>query len=180
MRDRFFARNALLIASVAGSALVFGGCAKTQTVTQAQNDAAVCDALQNVVSQANSNFSSLKVGAGVADYGHTRWDTKPIFPGADCDVIGWGNGKTNYGCTWTRKNGEEAKSDYAYGVGVAKSCLGSAWTSSAIPGVTGEGLRFSTQGNTNVVDVRVAKELDPSQSWHTSLIIGAPVNRDAK
>lgn len=161
-------------------ALAAMGCAKTQTVVQPQTDAAVCDALRNVVSQSASGFSSLKEGAGVSDYDHTRWDSKPIFQQADCDVISWGNGKNNYACTWASKSQADAGKDFSYGVGVAKSCLGSSWTESAIPGSTGQGTRFSTAGNPSVVDVRVAKELAPSQSWHTSLTVGSPINRDAK
>ena len=178
MIDRPLNRFSLLIS--AGLALAIVGCAKTQTVAQPQTDASVCDALKTVISQSSAGFSSLKVGAGVSDYDHTRWDSKPIFRDADCDVIGWGNGKTNFACTWTRKSSEEAKGDFTYGVGIAKSCLGSEWTQSAIPGVSGEGTRFSKPGNASVVDVRVAKEQSPSQAWLTSLTVGAPINRDAK
>jgi len=95
-------------------------------------------------------------------------------------VIGWGNGKSNYACTWSSKSHDDAKKDFTYGLDVAKSCLGSTWTQSSVSGVTGEGVRFSTPENTSVVDIRVAKELAPSQAWHTSLTVGAPINRDAK
>jgi hypothetical protein len=178
MNDHPSNRLPLLISI--GLALLSVGCAKNQSATQAQSDASVCGALRNVIAQSGSGFSSLRQGAGVSDYDHTRWDTKPILQNADCDVIGWGNGKANYACTWSSKSHEDAKKDFSYGLDVAKSCLGSTWTESSIPGVTGEGIRFSTPGNRAVVDIRVAKELAPSQSWHTSLTVGAPINRDAK
>ena len=178
MKDRSSKRLELFLS--VGLALLSAGCVKTQTAPQAQANTDVCGELKKVISQSSSGFSGLKEGAGVSDYDHTRWDTKPIFQNADCDVIGWGNGKYNYACTWSSKSHDDAKKDFSYGLDVAKSCLGSTWTQSSIPGVTGEGVRFSTPGNTSVVDIRVAKELAPSQSWHTSLTVGAPINRDAK
>jgi hypothetical protein len=178
MKDRPSNHSRLLI--TVGLALLSVGCVKNQTATQAQSDASVCGALRNVISQSNAGFSGLKEGAGVSDYDHTRWDTKPVFQNADCDVIGWGNGKSNYACTWSSKSHDDAKKDFSFGLDATKSCLGSSWTESSIPGVTGEGVRFSTPGNSSVIDIRVAKELAPSQSWHTSLTVGAPINRDAR
>jgi hypothetical protein len=180
MNNQLSPRSFLFLFCVTGLALGIGGCAKNKGVISTQSENSACEGLQNVIAQSSSDFSSLKVGAGVADYDHTRWDTKPIFQDADCDVIRWGNGKVNFACTWSSKSQEEAKKDFSYGLDVAKTCLGSSWTQSAIPGVTGEGVRFSAPGNASVVDVRVAKELAPSQSWHTSLTVGAPINRDAK
>ena len=63
---------------------------------------------------------------------------------------------------------------------MAKSCLGSGWSSASISGVTGEGTRFSSVGNPVVVDIRMAQELPPSKNWLTSLNIGAPINRNAR
>lgn len=160
--------------------MTMAGCTNTKAVNETQSDAQVCDALKNVISLAGSNYDSLKSGSGVADYDHTRWDTKSIFPGADCDVMGWGAGKTNYACTWSKGDSKEARNDYAYGIGVAKTCLGSGWSSASIPGVTGEGTRFSKAGSSVVVDIRMAQELPPSKNWLTSLTIGAPINRNAK
>lgn len=180
MSEKPFLKTALSLCSAAGLAMTLVGCANNKVTNDAQTDAQVCDALKNVIAHAGSNFDSLKSGNGVADYDHTRWDTKPIFKGADCDVIGWGAGKTNYACTWTKTESKDARSDFAYGLGVAKTCLGPEWLSTSIPGVTGEGARFSKAGSSVVIDVRLAQELPPSKNWLTSLTIGAPINRNAK
>lgn len=180
MNEKSFLKTSLSLCSAAVLATTLAGCANTKAVNEAQTDAQACDALKNVISQAGSNFDSLKSGAGVADYGHTRWDAKSIFRGADCDVIGWGAGKTNYACTWSKGDSKDARNDYEYSLGVAKTCLGSGWSSTSIPGVTGEGMRFSTKGSSVVVDVRMAQELPPSKNWLTSLTVGAPINKNAK
>jgi hypothetical protein len=156
--------------------IILAGCSKPQSVKETDD----CSALQNVIANAGTNFDALKEGSGVTDYDHTHWDTKPIFSGAECDVIGWGGGKSNYMCTWTKTDAQAAKSDYAKGLEIAKKCLGSGWTSAAIPGVRGEGTRFSKSGSSYVVDVRVSQENAPASGWHTSLAVGSPINRDAK
>ena len=180
MKEKHFVYDSLKLSSVLGLAITLGACASTKAVNDVQTDAQVCGALKNVITHAGSNFDSLKVGAGVADYDHTRWDTKSIFPKADCDVVGWGAGRTNYACTWSKADSKEALNDYKYGLNVAKTCLGEGWSSTAIPGVTGEGTRFSTIGNSVVVDIRMAQERSPSKTWMTSLIVGAPVNSNAR
>ena len=180
MSEKPFPKTALNFCSAIGLAMMISGCANNKVVNEAQTDSQACDALKNVIANAGTNFDSLKSGNGVADYDHKRWDTKSIFPGADCDVIGWGAGKSDYACTWTKNDSTGARSDYAYGLSVAKSCLGSGWSSASIPGVTGEGTRFSSVGNSVVVDIRMAQELAPSKNWLTSLTVGAPINRNAK
>lgn len=180
MSEKPFPQSALSFCSAAGLAIAIVGCSNNKVISEAQTDSQVCAALRGVIAQAATNFESLKSGNGVADYDHTRWDTKSIFPGADCDVIGWGAGKTNYACTWTKGDSTSARSDYDYGLGVAKNCLGSGWSTASIPGVTGEGIRFSTVGNSAVVDIRMAQELSPSKNWLTSLTVGSPINRNAK
>lgn len=180
MNKKHSAINPLKLCSAVGIAITLGACANTKPVNDVQTDTQACAALKNVIAHAGSNYDSLKIGSGVVDYDHTRWDTKSIFPEADCDVISWGAGKTNYACTWNKKDSKEARADYAYGLSLAKTCLGSEWTSSGIPGVTGEGTRFATVGSSTVVDIRIAQELPPSKSWMTSLTVGLPINRNAK
>lgn len=180
MNKKPFLHASLKVCFAAGLTAALFGCAGTKSVNEAQTDSQACDSLKNVIAQASTNFEVLKSGTGVADYDHTRWDTKPIFPGADCDVIGWGAGKTNYACTWTKADAKDARNDYAYGIQVAQSCLGATWVSASIPGVTGEGVRYSKAGSSVVVDIRKAQELSPAKGWLTSLTVGAPINRNAK
>ena len=173
-------KTRLYLAATASVTLSMIGCTTSGVQKEAQTDSRACEAFKDVISKSASNFDSLKQGAGVTDYDHTRWDTRAIFDGADCDVIGWGAGKTNYACTWTKPSADAARKDYQTTVTAVRSCLGASWSETAIPGVTGEGLRFSTKGSPSVVDLRMNKELATSGNWLTSLTVGSPINRNAK
>lgn len=158
-------------------ALTLQGCSTTNKVNNQLTDAEACGALKNVIAQAGSDFNQLK-GTRITAYDHTRWDTRSIFPKADCDIIGWSTGKTNYACTWNKSSELEARNDYANGLKLASSCLGPSWTASDIKGVTGEGQRFTTAGSSTAVEVRVHQEQKPSTDWQTSLSVGAAIHPD--
>ena len=180
MKDPLTLRISRDLLTVASLSLAIAGCTTSGPSKQHQTQAEACSALGNVVTQSASDFKALKQGAGVTDYDHTRWDTPAIFEGADCDVLGWGAGKSNYACTWSQPDAQTARKDYESGVAIARTCLGATWAEASIPGSSGEGLRFSRKGSPVVVDVRLNQERSPSASWMTSLTVGSPINRNAK
>ena len=155
------------------------GCQGTATKDPAVSDAKACSLLKNVIAQAGNDFKGLK-GTATVDYDHTRWDAAPIMSGTDCDILGWGSGRTNYACTWDKANEASARSDYASGVSMVKNCLGAEWQTSKPAGQTGEATRFAKSGSPTVVELRTYKEQAPATSWQTSLTVGPPINRDAR
>ena len=167
--------GALSLAAV----VALSGCQSAATKDPAVSDAKACSLLKNVIGQAGSDFKSLK-GTATVDYDHTRWDTQPILPGTDCDILGWGSGRTNFACTWDKANEATARSDYASGVSLVKNCLGPEWKTSKPAGQTGEATRFATTGSPTVVELRTYRELAPATGWQTSLTVGPPINRDAR
>jgi len=143
------------------------------------SESQACSSLRQVLAQAETGFTSLR-GSATTDYDHTRWDAQPIIAGTQCDVIGWGGGKTNYACAWSKGSQASARSDYQEGLGIVQRCLGPEWTASHPAGQTGEATLFSKGSDPAKVEVRYYKERDPSSNWQTSLTIGPPVTRDAR
>ncbi len=156
------------------------GCAQhAATKTENIGDAAACAALKTVIADAGTGFQSLR-GSASQDYDHTRWDTKPILPGTDCDIVAWGGGRTHYGCTWDKGNEATARADYDAGLGLVSRCLGSGWQVSHPAGQSGEASRFARSDSPTTVEIRYYRERDPSRQWQTSLTIGPPITRDAR
>lgn len=154
------------------------GCSTTPT-THTLSDAESCSLLNKVIAQSATGFEALK-GTRVTDYDHSRWDTAPIMTGANCDVISWGTGNTNFACTWDQPAETAARNDYTSGLKLVTSCLGASWAASSLPGSNGEGQRFSKLGENAVVDVRVYPERPPSTAWQTSVTVGSAINRNAR
>lgn len=159
--------------------MALAGCQSASTKDSQVSDAKACSMLKNVIAQAGNDFKSLK-GTATVDYDHTRWDAAPIMPGTDCDILGWGSGRTNFACTWDKANEATARSDYAGGVSLVKNCLGAEWQTSKPAGQTGEATRFARAGSPTVVELRTYQEKAPASGWQTSLTVGPPINRDAR
>lgn len=138
-----------------------------------------CSSLKNVLAQASTGFISLR-GSTTNAYDHTRWDAQSVIPGTDCDVIGWGGGRTNYACTWDKGNEASAHADYQFGLDIVQRCLGATWIVSHAAGQTGQATLFSKGNDPNKIEIRYYKERDPSSNWQTSLTIGPPVSRDGR
>ncbi|MFM2007113.1 MAG: hypothetical protein RLZZ09_2768 [Pseudomonadota bacterium] len=158
------------------------GCTENMNMQKpkaAISEVQACSSLKSVLSQANTGFTGLR-GSATTDYDHTRWDAQPIIPGTECDVIGWGGGRTNYACAWNKGSEASALSDYQGGLGIVQRCLGPEWTASHPAGQTGQATLFSKGSDPAKVEVRYYKERDPSSNWQTSLTIGPAVTRDAR
>ena len=173
-----FARP-LLIVAFGGIAVACSQNMNMQKPSAAIGEGQACSSLKSVLAQASTGFSALR-GSATTDYDHTRWDAQPIIAGTQCDVIGWGGGRTNYACVWNKGSEASARSDYQDGLGIVQRCLGSEWTASHPAGQTGEATLFSKGGDPAKIEVRYFKERDPSSNWQTSLTIGPPVTRDAR
>ena len=161
--------------------LLIQGCASNPTAgNKVMTDAESCSALKHVVEQSKTDFNTLKDGTRHPDYDHDHWDAKPIFNGAECDVIKWGSRGSNFVCNWEKDNEQAAKKDYASGLATIESCLSKEWTSSPIAGAKGEAKRFAKAGETTVIDVRVYQERAPANGWLTGVSVGPAINRDAR
>jgi hypothetical protein len=171
-----FAKSVVVVAL---GGLVVACSQNMQKPTAAISEGQACTSLKSVLAQASTGFIALR-GSGTTDYDHTRWDARPIIAGTQCDVIGWGGGRTNYACAWNKGNEASARSAYQDGLGIVQRCLGQEWTVTHPAGQTGEATLFSKGSDPAKVEVRFYKERDPSNNWQTSLTIGPPVTRDAR
>lgn len=154
-------------------------CADMTPLTTAKREQDACVTLNKVIGQAGNDYKSLK-GAATTDYDHTRWDTPPIIPGTDCDIVAWGGGRTNYACTWNEGDEAAAKADYQEGLQLVQRCLGPGWQATHPAGQTGKATLFAKPGDPTKLEVRYYKERDPSRNWQTSLTIGPAITRDAR
>lgn len=159
--------------------LFASACAHRPDETQLPSEAEICSSLNYVVSQADSDFKEIRRNVAV-DPLVNRWDTKPIFPGTECDVLGWGGGRFTYNCVWQESDQPTAKDNYESNVKLATRCLHTDWRASEQPGKTGRTTLFSKSGTDTKIELRYFQERAPSTLWQTSVTIGDRITPDAR
>ncbi|MDD2767109.1 MAG: hypothetical protein PHT19_00150 [Methylococcus sp.] len=165
-------------AIAAGAVCLLAACAHQTVETAAPSEAEICKSLGHVVSQADSDFKDIKLNV-VVDPLANRWDTKPIFPGTDCDVLDWGGGRFTYNCVWQESDQTTARENYEENVKLAGRCLGKDWQASEQPGKTGKLSLFSKAGENTQIELRYFQERAPATKWQTSVTIGDRITPDA-
>jgi hypothetical protein len=159
--------------------LLATACAHQPTESKAPSEAEICNSLSYVVGQADSDFKEIKLNV-IVDPLVNRWDTKPVFPDTDCDVLDWGGGRLTYNCVWQEGDQATARANYDANVKLAGRCLGAAWHASEQPGKTGQATLFSKAGENTKVELRYFQEREPATKWQTSVTIGDRITPDAR
>lgn len=161
---------------------VVPGCAGKLGSTPQPSEAELCARLQDVVVQADSEFRKFKTTPTISPFsGMTKWETKPVFPESQCDVLEWAGGRTNYVCTWPDAAEAAARAtqiDTSTRIG---TCLGRDWSRTDSRGQTGSAAIFTRPGTKTQVVMRYFR---PRQGlgdrWETSLTIGDEVKAETR
>ncbi|CAI8876160.1 protein of unknown function [Methylococcus capsulatus] len=69
--------------------MLCSGCARQRSAPSLSTEAEICQSLDYAIKQAASDFNDIRLNV-TPYYVMNRWDTKPIFPEADCDIFDWG------------------------------------------------------------------------------------------
>lgn len=160
--------------------LMLSGCAPHRVAVNTPSEPEVCASLQDIVAQADVRFAKFKTTPTIDATG-TRWETKPVFPESQCEVVEWGGGRINYICTWHEGDESAARETYQQNAALIGRCLGGAWSRSDSRGQTGEAAWFRKGKERTSVVMRYFKpRAGYSSWWETSLTIGDDVTPDAR
>lgn len=165
-----------------GSSILLGlavipGCAGKSGTTAPPSEAELCARLLDVVAQSESEFRKFKTTPTINPFsGMTKWETRPVFPESQCDVLEWAGGRTNFVCAWpdaTEASARETQIDTSARIA---TCLGRDWSRTDNRGQTGDAAIFTRPGAKTQVVMRYFR---PRQGlgdrWETSLTIGDEV-----
>ncbi len=173
-------KNLLIGCSVLLGIAITSGCAGKFGTPAQPSEAELCAQLKDVVEQSESEFPRLKTTPTISPFsGMTKWETKPVFPDSQCDVLEWAGGRTNFVCTWpdaAEASARETQVDTSARIG---TCLGREWSRTDSRGQTGAAAIFSRPGKKTQVVMRYFR---PRQGlgdrWETSLTIGDEVKAE--
>lgn len=172
------------IASAGGFCLLLTlGCAGPAGTSGARpTDAELCASLQEIVGQADTRFQRYKTTQTIDPLsGMAKWETRPVFPDSQCDVLEWGGGRTNYVCTWNQGSEAQARDIYLKNSRLIASCLVPPWTRAETRGQTGGALVFTKAGTSTQVVMRYFMPRRAFGSvWETSLTIGDEVTAEMR
>lgn len=172
-----------VIAAAGGVCLILSfGCARYREPAARPSDAELCASLQDVIAQADSRFQKFKTTPTINPLsGMTKWETKPVFPDSQCDVLEWGGGRINYVCTWHQGNESQARATYLKNSALTERCLLPLWKRSETRGQTGGAAVFTKPGESTQVVMRYFLPRHGfGSAWETSLTIGDEVTADMR
>lgn len=153
------------------------GCTGRLGNTAQPSEAELCARLQDVVAQSESEFRKFKTTPTINPFsGMTKWETRPVFPESQCDVLEWAGGRTNFVCTWPDAAEASARETQIDTSARIATCLGRDWSRTDNRGQTGGAAVFKHPGRKTEVVMRYFR---PRQGlgdrWETSLTIGDEV-----
>ncbi|WP_139556635.1 hypothetical protein [Methylotetracoccus oryzae] len=165
---------------LAGS-LLLSGCA-SQTTAPPPTTAELCASLKDVVAQSETRFRKFKTTPTISPFsGMTKWETRPVFPDSQCDVLEWVGGRTNYACTWPDGSEAEARATYEKNAGLIAGCLTAPWSKAETRGQTGGATTFTQRGKSTQVVMRYFKPRGGFMpTWETSLTIGDEITSEPR
>lgn len=168
--------------AVAAFVALSAGCAQRGPTAPPPTEAELCKSLQDVVAQSEVQFRKFKTTPTISPFsGMTKWETHPVFPESQCDVLEWLGGRTNFVCTWPDGSEAEARATYVKNADRIGQCLGTAWSRLDNPGQTGSATTFRQAKKPTHIVMRYFKPrsgLIPS--WETSLTIGDEVTSEPR
>jgi hypothetical protein len=172
-------------ATVAGGfclSAALSGCAHQSSTVAPPSDAQLCGSLQDVIDQSDKRFQKYKTTATISFMsGMTKWETKPVFPDSQCDVLEWAGGRTNYVCTWRADDESHARETFQKNSALMARCLGQTWTPAETRGQTGGATVFTKGGESTQVVMRYFQPRGGfAKSWETSLTIGDEVTSEPR
>jgi hypothetical protein len=165
-------QQSLTTAAIVTLALLLAACAQTP-VAPARQQAKVdeCGLLQEVLAQDDLGYTGLKTRK-ILTRRVNIWQTRPVFPGTDCQVWEWGQDLVHYGCDWPQADESAARETFNTYVPRIQQCLGPQWGTRKLTGKTGEGALFSKPGEDTAIALRYFRDKGPSGGWQTSLVVG--------
>jgi len=173
-------RAAAVVAGVC--LLLLSGCAHHNGAAPRSSDTELCSSLQDIIAQADSRFRKFKATRTISPFsGMTKWETKPVFPNSQCDVLEWVGGRTNYVCTWPEGTEAQSRETYQKNAALMARCLTQPWSQSETRGQTGGATTFKQPGKSTQVVIRYFRPRGGfSPAWETSLTIGDEVTSEPR
>lgn len=160
--------------------LLTSGCAQYGGAAQPPSEAEACSSLRSIIAASDRQFREYKTTPTINPLsGMTKWETRPVFPNAQCDVLEWAGGRTNYVCTWPQGNEAQARETYRKHSALIGRCLDQTWARSDTSGQTGGATVFTKPGKSTQVVMRYFRPRRGfGTAWETSLTIGDEVTSE--
>ncbi len=160
-------------------AILFNACAGQPLEKAPVATKKSCDRLRQVIADYPSQFASFRRGAPSSNPWQNAniWKATPLYPGTDCQVLGWAKGRSDYFCQWKESDQEAALTAYERYTPEIRSCLGDEWKISEPQAKTGKETMFRSQSTKAVVSIRFFQDTRRpfSKPWYTSMVVGDQV-----
>lgn len=155
--------------------LTLAGC-ETQTSEEAETIAKMsnCEKILALVDAHPNKFSRLRMNSKSTG-AITVWDARHHLVGKNCQVWGWGKGKTDYMCSKTAPNQEIAMEYFNTAKSLTESCVGTSWSLTERPRKLGTGIKavFSREDSPTVVSVHAVETKGLLKNeWTTYFFVG--------
>lgn len=141
------------------AALALSGC-EMQSSEDAKIVASLsaCEKVLALVDQHPKKFDKIALNPR-ASRRMTIWEARYHLVGKNCQVWGWGKGKTNYMCSQTAPSKELAIEHFTKAKQLTQSCLGADWSLTERPRKLGTGVKavFSQPNRPTVVSVHAVE-----------------------
>jgi len=141
------------------AALTLAGC---ETQTSDESDAIAklsnCEKVLALVDEHPNQFSRLRVNSKSTG-AITVWDARHHLVGKNCQVWGWGKGKTDYMCSKTAPDQAIAQEYFDTAKQLVQSCIGNSWSLSERARKVGTGVKavFSRENSATVIAVHAVE-----------------------
>lgn len=141
------------------AAITVAGCeTQTSEVTESIAKLSNCEKVLALVDEHPNQFSKLRINSKNTG-AITIWDARHHLVGNNCQVWGWGKGKTDYMCSKTAPNKAIAEDYFNTAKQLTQSCIGNSWTLTERARKVGTGIKavFSRPDSPTVVAVHAVE-----------------------
>lgn len=136
--------------------------------------AEACATLQVLLSEAPRQFTALR-GEPRPEPEAQVWDSSLSFPGSQCAIYQWGEGRIDHLCQWPAVPEAQGRPQFQDQVGSVRSCLGNRWTLEVPALSVGDALVYRSPDSRAEVALRYAPESEANNAlWTLLLIVGEP------
>ncbi len=148
----------LPLATVATTAFLLIACETQAPEADQVAQMSQCEKVRALINAHPNKFEKLRTNPKPSNK-ITIWDARYHLVGKNCQVWGWGQGKTDYMCSLTAPNQQIAMDNYNRAKSATQACLGNDWQLQEMPRKLGEGVKavFSHPGSETVVAVHAVE-----------------------
>ncbi len=162
------------------AAIAVTGC-ETQTSEEAKTIAKLsnCEKVLALVDEHPNQFSKLRMNSKNTGT-ITVWDARHHLVGNNCQVWGWGKGKTDYMCSKTAPSQAIATDYFNTAKQLTQNCIGDDWTLNERPRKVGTGVKavFSRENSPTVIAVHAVETKGLFKDEWTAYFFVGDTNED--